>query len=66
MVNDPPNKLRVMVDANVLVAGSGWPRFPYQVLQHAVAEDYQLLLTPRIIQEARASVAGIEDGCATL
>lgn len=29
MANDQPNKLRVMVDANVLVAGSLWPRCRY-------------------------------------
>jgi predicted nucleic acid-binding protein len=45
--------LRVMVDANVLVAGTGWPRWPYALLRHAVAGDYQLVLSPYVIQEAR-------------
>ncbi len=59
MAANPPNKLRVMVDANVLVAGIGWPRFPYEVLQHAFVEDYQLVLSERIIEEARYSAAGV-------
>lgn len=49
----PTNKLRVMVDANVLVAGLGWPRWPYALLQHAVAGDFQLVLSPFVIREAR-------------
>lgn len=59
MATAPSHKLRVMVDANVLVAGSLWPRFPYAVLRHAVAGDYQLVLSARIIQEARTAVAEI-------
>ena len=53
MATTKPDKLRVMVDANVLVAGLGWPRFPYEVLQHAVSGDYTLVLSPYIIDEAR-------------
>jgi predicted nucleic acid-binding protein len=52
MAINPPHKLRVMVDANVLIAGTGWPRFPYEVLQHATAGDFQLVLSPFIIDEA--------------
>jgi putative PIN family toxin of toxin-antitoxin system len=55
MVQSPLNKLRVMVDANILVAGIGWPRFPYEVLQHAFSGDYQLVLSDEIIAEARRS-----------
>jgi len=51
--------LRVMVDANVLVAGTGWPRFPYEVLQHAVKRDYQLVLCPLLIKEAEKYVERI-------
>ena len=52
-------KLRVMVDANVLIAGTIWARFPYEVLQHAVNGDYQLVLTQYIIEEARRGVLKI-------
>ncbi|MDX1993624.1 MAG: putative toxin-antitoxin system toxin component, PIN family [bacterium] len=49
-------KRRVMVDANILVAGSIWPRFPYAVLQHALNGDFQLCLSSIIIEEARKAV----------
>jgi predicted nucleic acid-binding protein len=45
-----------MVDANVLVAGIGWPRFPYEVLRHAVKGDFQLVLSPFVIDEARTHI----------
>jgi putative PIN family toxin of toxin-antitoxin system len=56
MAANPPSKLRVTVDANVLVAGSAWARWAYEVLQHAVKGDYQLVLSAEIVQEARASI----------
>jgi predicted nucleic acid-binding protein len=42
-----------MVDANILIAGSVWFRFPYEVMRHALKKDYQLVLTPFIIAEVR-------------
>lgn len=59
MATDQPSKLRVMLDANVLVAGSLWPKFPYEVLEHAVKGDFQLVLSPQIIIEAREAAAEI-------
>lgn len=56
MAQNLPSKLRVMLDANILVAGIGWPRFPSAVLQHAFRGDYQLVLTEGIIEEARTTV----------
>lgn len=53
MASNPPNRLRVMVDANVLFAASAWPRFPYEVLRHAANGDFQLVLTQEIIDEAK-------------
>jgi predicted nucleic acid-binding protein len=38
-------ELRVMVDANILIAGSVWPRWPYEVLQHALRGDFGLVLS---------------------
>ena len=32
--------LRGMVDANILIAGSVWPRWPFKVLQHAIRGDF--------------------------
>ena len=44
--------LRVMVDANILIAGTVWPRWPYEVLQHALAGDFRLVLSQYIIKQA--------------
>lgn len=51
-----PNELRVRVDANVLIAGSVWPRFPYTVLQHAIAGDYQMVLSGFVIAKAQRRI----------
>ena len=49
-------KLRVMVDANILIAGSVWPRWPYEVLQHALRGDFHLVLSEYIMQQARSHI----------
>jgi predicted nucleic acid-binding protein len=49
----PPEKPRVFVDANVLLAGSAFPRWPYEVLEHATDEDFKLVLCPLVIKQAR-------------
>jgi len=43
------SELRVMVDANILVSGSVWPRWPYEVLQHALRGDFQLVLNQYVM-----------------
>lgn len=48
-----PRYLRVMVDTGVLVAGLVWPRWPYEVLRHALKEDFRLVLAPVIVGETR-------------
>lgn len=53
---DEQGKLRVFVDANILVAGNVWPRWPYEVLQHALKGDYQLVLNSYVIEEARRAL----------
>jgi predicted nucleic acid-binding protein len=45
-------KPRVMVDTTVLLAGTVWPRWPYEVLQHALRGDFYLMLSRTVIQEA--------------
>ncbi len=42
-----------MLDTGVLLAGTVWPRFSYEVLQHALAGDFDLVLCPMILGEAR-------------
>lgn len=48
--------LRVMVDASILIAGVVWPRFPYEVLRHALKGDFQLILSPYVIAQARRRI----------
>ena len=48
---------RVFVDANILIAGTVWPRWPYEVLQHALKGDFRLVLNPYVIEEARRTLA---------
>ena len=56
-MQEPGARLRVMVDANVLFAGILWPRWPYEVLQHAMQGDFQLVLTPFVIEQVRRTVS---------
>ena len=42
-----------MVDTTVLVAGLVWPRWPYEVLQHDLRGEFQMMLSPTVIKEAR-------------
>lgn len=42
-----------MLDTTVLLAGIIWPRFPYEVLQHALRADFQVVLCPFVLSEAR-------------
>jgi putative PIN family toxin of toxin-antitoxin system len=51
------SRLRVFVDANILVAGTVWPRWPYEVLQHALKADFKLVLSPYVLTEARRTLA---------
>jgi len=45
--------VRAMTDANILFSGVAFPRWPREVLRHAVKGDYQLVLCPIVIEEAR-------------
>jgi predicted nucleic acid-binding protein len=49
-----------MLDVNVLVAGSIWPRWPYAVLQHALKGDFRLVLAPLILESARRNIRDID------
>ena len=52
-----PTKPRVFVDANILVSGTVWPRWPYEVLQHALKDDFTLIVSPYVLTEARRALA---------
>jgi len=58
MTNFPSRRsLRVMLDATVLIAGSAFPRWPHEVLRHALNSDFKLVLSPLIIHQARTHLA---------
>lgn len=48
---------RVMVDATVLIAGSAFPRWPHEVLRHALKGDFTLVLCPLVLSQAQAHLA---------
>lgn len=52
----PPDKPRTMLDANILLAGSAFPRWPYEVLQHAIEGGYRLVLCPLVIKQAQEHI----------
>ena len=45
-----------MVDATVLIAGTVWPRWSYEVLNHALRGDFNLVLSPLVIEQARTNL----------
>lgn len=44
---------RVFLDANILIRGITFPRFPYEVLRHAAKGDFVLILSPTVLDSAR-------------
>lgn len=57
MVPTPRPDVRVLLDANVLLAGIVFPRWPWEILRHAVRGDFQLVLCPYVIRQARRRIA---------
>lgn len=49
-----------MLDANVLIAGILWPRWPNAILQHAVRHDLQLVLPQLVIDSVIAHIRAID------
>ncbi len=50
-------EIRVFLDANVLLAGIVFPRWPWEILRHALRGDFRLVLSPYVIRQARRRVA---------
>jgi predicted nucleic acid-binding protein len=46
-------RLRVALDANVLVAGIQLPRWPHEVIRAAIGGHFDLVLPRQVIEEAR-------------
>jgi predicted nucleic acid-binding protein len=49
----PGDRLRVALDANVLIAGIVLPRWPYEVMRAAILGSFDLVLPEQVIVEAR-------------
>ena len=49
-------KLRVFLDANILIRGVTLPRFPYEVLRHAAKGDFIPVFSPIVLDSARLYV----------
>lgn len=54
---ESPRQLRVMADANVLIAGILFPRWFHEFLRHALVGDFHLVLSNQVIREARERLA---------
>jgi predicted nucleic acid-binding protein len=54
---EPRPALRVMADANVLIAGILFPRWFHEFLRHALRGDFTLVLSPYVLGEARERMA---------
>ena len=50
---EPKKLLRVMADANVLIAGILFPRWFHEFLRHALKGDFKLVLSAQTIREVR-------------
>lgn len=50
---EPPKLLRIFVDANVLIRGITFPRYPYEVLRLAAQHKIALILSPSVLADVR-------------
>jgi putative PIN family toxin of toxin-antitoxin system len=50
------HKPRVFLDANVLIRGVTFPRFPYEVLQHAARKEIAAIVSPLVLDSVRLYV----------
>ncbi len=50
-------RLRVFLDSNVLIAGTAFPRWPYEILKYGEAQAFKIVLCPFVIKEVQARIA---------
>ncbi|GFP22576.1 hypothetical protein HKBW3S09_00043 [Candidatus Hakubella thermalkaliphila] len=50
-------KLRVFLDANILIRGITLPRFPYEVLRHAAQGHFVPVFSPTVLDSARQYIS---------
>lgn len=48
-----PRRLRVFVDANILIRGITFPRYPYEILRLAARHTLVLVVSPSILADVR-------------
>jgi predicted nucleic acid-binding protein len=48
-----PRRLRVFVDANILIRGITFPRYPYEILRLAARHAIVLVVSPSVLADAR-------------
>ncbi|MFZ1238269.1 MAG: putative toxin-antitoxin system toxin component, PIN family [Anaerolineae bacterium] len=48
-----PKQLRVFVDANVLIRGITFPRYPYEILRLATRHEIVMVISPTVLADAR-------------
>jgi predicted nucleic acid-binding protein len=53
-----PVRLRVALDANVLIAGTMLPRWPHEVMRAALLGTFDTALPEQVVQEARGHLPG--------
>jgi len=50
------NKLRVMLDSNVIISGITYPRHCFEILNHAFNQDFNLFLSEIILDEVKRNI----------
>jgi predicted nucleic acid-binding protein len=50
---DTPRRLRVFVDANILIRGVTFPRYPYEILRLAARHAIVLVVSPSVLADTR-------------
>ena len=56
---EPTTRLRVFVEANILIRGITFPRYPYEVLRLAAQHKTILVVSPPVLADARHSLAAL-------
>ena len=54
---DTSRRLRVFVDANILIRGITFPRYPYEILRLAARHTIVLVMSPSVLADARRYVS---------
>jgi len=50
---EEPRQYRVFADANVLIRGVTFPRFPYEILRLAARHEIVLVISPSVLDDVR-------------